>query len=69
MSLKTFHVVFITLSTLLAIAFGLWSFHDYRMHAGGAWAIVMTVLGFAAAVALVVYGIWFLKKLEDVSFK
>ena len=68
MSLKTFHIVFITLSTLLSAGFGFWSYHDYRMHAGGMPAIVLTVVGFGAAVALVVYGVWFLKKLKDVSF-
>jgi hypothetical protein len=69
MSLKTFHVVFITLSTLLAIGFGFSSYHDYQMHEGGALSMFLAVAGFAAAVGLVIYGIWFLKKLKDVSFR
>jgi hypothetical protein len=69
MSLKTFHVVFITLSTLLAVGFGLSSYHDYQMHGGGALSLFLTAAGFLAAVGLVIYGVWFLKKLKDVSFR
>jgi predicted membrane-bound spermidine synthase len=68
MSLKAFHIVFITLSTALAIGFGLSSFHDYQMHGGGTAAISLTVAGFVAAAGLLSYGVWFLKKLKDVSF-
>ena len=69
MSLKTFHVVFITLSTLLAVGFGLSSYHDYQMHGGGALSVSLAVAGFVAALGLVTYGVWFLKKLKDVSFR
>jgi len=69
MSLKTFHVVFITLSTLLAVGFGLSSYHDFQMHGGGALSVSLAVAGFVAALGLVTYGVWFLKKLKDVSFR
>ena len=68
MSLKAFHVVFITLSTLLAVGFAFSSYHDYQMHGGGTVAMSLTVAGFVAAAGLVTYGVWFLKKLKDVSF-
>ncbi|MDX1741276.1 MAG: hypothetical protein R3178_08290 [Rhodothermales bacterium] len=69
MSLKAFHIVFITLSTLLAIGFGFSSYHDYQMHGGGALSMSLAVAGFVAAIGLVIYGVWFLKKLKDVSFR
>jgi len=69
MSLKTFHVVFITLSTLLAVGFGFSSYHDYQMHGGGTLSVSLAVAGFVAALGLVTYGVWFLKKLKDVSFR
>lgn len=69
MSLKAFHVVFITLSTLLAIGFGFWSLHDHQMHGGGIGAMALAILSFVVAVALVVYGVWFLRKLKGVSFR
>lgn len=69
MSLKAFHIVFITLSTALAIGFGFWSLHDYQMHQGGAGAITLAILSFVTSIALVVYGVWFLKKLKGVSLR
>ena len=69
MSLKAFHIVFITLSTLLAVGFGFWSLHDHQMHGGGAGAVTLAILSFVVAVGLVVYGVWFLKKLKGVSLK
>jgi hypothetical protein len=55
MSLKAFHIIFIILATLLAAGCALWS---YVNHATAAFGIVSAIV----AVALVIYGIWFLKK-------
>ena len=68
MSLKAFHLVFITLSTILAVGFAMSSYHDYQMHSGGSVAMLLMVAGFVAAAGLLTYGVWFLKKLRDVSF-
>jgi hypothetical protein len=58
MSLKAFHVVFITASVLLA--FGL-----------AAWCMKTTTLGavaaFAVGLALIGYEVWFLRKARRVS--
>lgn len=67
MSLKAFHVFFVALSVLCALGFGAWAIADYvRTGRGG--VLVLGVLGFAAAVALVWYGFWFLRKLKNVSY-
>ena len=63
MSLKGFHIVFITFSTLLALGgFGL----CIRMNqlAGGSGYLVGAVICLVAALALVVYGVWFYKKMK-----
>lgn len=67
MSLKTFHIVFVVVSTILALGFGVWAFREYRVSGDGTtvWAGVGSLL---AAVALVVYGFWFLRKLKGVSY-
>ena len=67
MSLKTFHVVFVVVSTLLAVGFGVWAFGHYRQGAGTGYLLTAggSVL---VAGSLVVYGRWFLKKLKDVSY-
>ena len=63
MSLKAFHFVFIFFSTLLALVLGGWCIwvdlvEGNSMYLGGA------IASFAAAVALVVYGVWFYRKMK-----
>ena len=67
MSLKAFHVFFVIVSTLCALGFGAWAVADY-LRTGSGGALAMGILGFAAAVALVWYGLWFLRKLKNVSY-
>jgi hypothetical protein len=57
MSLKWFHIVFITLSTLTLLGFGVWGlFNQYA---------VMGVASLAASAALCVYGNYFLQKVRS----
>ena len=67
MSLKAFHIVFITASTVLAVGFGLWSLGNYFAGEGGV-NLVFGVGSLLAASALIVYGAYFLKKLKSVSY-
>ena len=67
MSLKAFHIVFVTISTLLAILFGLCAIRYYQMHSDPV-ALGVGIFSFVGAVGLAVYGRWFLKKLKDVSY-
>lgn len=55
MSLKVFHIIFIILATLLAAGCAAWSYHHDTAHLFGIASAVI-------AVALVFYGIWFVKK-------
>jgi hypothetical protein len=67
MSLKAFHIVFVSVSTLLAVGFGIWSLRAYN--AGGQTADLLWGIGsLLAAVALVVYGRYFLRKLKSVGY-
>ena len=54
MSLKIFHICFITLSTLLAVGCAIWAFASGDTGFGSVCV--------ALAVAMPVYGVWFLKK-------
>jgi len=66
MGLKAFHVFFIVVASLTALMFGAWALWDFgRTGKGG--TLAMAVLGFGAAAALVFYGLWFLRKLKNVS--
>jgi len=62
-SLKGFHILLISLSSLLALIFGSWSVNGY-VGTGGAWYLGGAIFSFAAAVGLVVYVIWFARKIR-----
>jgi hypothetical protein len=68
MSLKTFHIVFITASTLLAFGFGVWSVWGYLAAARTGAGLVLGVLSLAVGVGLVVYGRYVLRKLRNISY-
>lgn len=67
MSLKAFHVFFVTIATLMAAGFGLWAIQQYSATGSGA-DLLMTILALAATISLPVYGVWFLKKLKKVGY-
>jgi hypothetical protein len=67
MSLKTFHIFFITISVLFVLGFGVWLLGQYASE--GRNILLLSALGsFLAAAGLVWYGIRFLKKLKHVSY-
>ncbi|MEY2564815.1 MAG: hypothetical protein QOH88_3008 [Verrucomicrobiota bacterium] len=63
MSLKGFHIVFITVSTLLALGAGAWCLWVDSI-AGTSHFRVGAIGSFLAASALVVYGVWFFRKMR-----
>ncbi len=63
MSLKGFHIVFITFSTLLALGCGAWCL-SLNGISGGANYVAGAVFSFAAAAALLTYGVWFYRKMK-----
>jgi hypothetical protein len=65
-SLKSFHIVFIVVSTLCALMVGAWGILDHA-RSGKDGTLLLGIGGFAAAAVLVVYGLWFLRKLRGVS--
>jgi hypothetical protein len=67
MSLKAFHILFVTLSVMLAFFFGGWLLHEYS--AGGGMAqLVGAILSFLAGAGLIWYGKVVLRKLKHISY-
>jgi hypothetical protein len=60
MSLKAFHLIFVTSLTTLALGFTAWAFFSGR--------ILFGLLGILTAALVVIYGIYFLKKLKKISY-
>mgnify|MGYP001240411078 CR=1 FL=1 len=67
MSLKTFHIFFISLSVALAIGFSAWLLRSY-LGTGNGWMLLACLSSLAAGISLVLYGIRILKKLKHVSY-
>jgi hypothetical protein len=63
MSLKGFHIVFIVFSTLLALGVGGWCIWVDLVE-GAPIYLMGAVASFVSAVALVVYGFWFYRKMK-----
>jgi hypothetical protein len=61
MNLRSVHALLILLSAVLAVLFGLWCLDLYRRQ-DGITALVAAVASFTAALGLVVYDSWFLRK-------
>ncbi|HET9766778.1 MAG TPA: hypothetical protein VFS60_08015 [Thermoanaerobaculia bacterium] len=66
MSLKAFHVIFISAAVVLAVWLGLWAWDQRQADGGGGW-LALAGGSFAAAAGLVVYEVWFLRKTRKVS--
>jgi hypothetical protein len=68
MSLKAFHLVFITAAILMALGCAVWGFRAYWSPEGGAMDLAFGIGSVLVAVGLVLYERYFLKKLKNVSY-
>jgi hypothetical protein len=66
MSLKAFHLLFISLSIVLSVAFGMWAITTYRAD-GAMFSLVAAVAGFAGAAGLGVYEAAFVRKCRRIG--
>ena len=60
MSLKAFHLIFVTTLTLLSVGFAAWAFASEK--------ILFGALGIITGILVIIYGIYFLKKLKKISY-
>jgi hypothetical protein len=67
-SLKAFHIFFITVSSAMAFGCGAWSLKSYSTPDGRTRDLLFGIGSLLASVALIVYGRYFLKKLKKVSY-
>lgn len=68
MSLKAFHIVFVILTTATSLFVSGWSFNRFFAGSGSLQDLLMGAGGAVAAVSLVVYGRYVLKKLQHISY-
>ena len=67
MSLKSFHLVFLSASVMLMLTLSGWCFANYR-DGGGISELIWSGVAFSTAIGLVVYIRYFLKKLRHISY-
>ena len=68
MSLKAFHLLFITAASAMAFGCAVWAFTNYAGEAGDRWDLVSGVGAVAAGVGLMVYERFFLKKTRNIGY-
>ena len=60
MSLRVIHIVFITLSSMLAILGGVWALNQHK-------PVAVALASFACSAALDVYLAWFIRKSQSLK--
>ncbi|MEE9165846.1 MAG: hypothetical protein V3U24_00065 [Candidatus Neomarinimicrobiota bacterium] len=63
MSLKVFHIFFITVSILFSFGFGIWGLHAYLQQTSGVEYLWLGIVSLLSGAILVVYGIKVFQKL------
>lgn len=67
MSLKAFHLVFVILSILFSLVFGIWAVLSY-VSSGETSKLVLGIISLAGTVGMSIYLFFFLKKFKHVSY-
>jgi hypothetical protein len=68
MSLKAFHVLFITASSALAFGCGIWGLRDFFSQDGRASDLIFGLGSLAVGIGLILYERYFMKMLKRVSY-
>jgi len=68
MSLKAFHVIFITAASAMAFGCGVWGIKNYFSADGRVLDLIFGIGSILAGVALIIYERYFLKKLKNISY-
>jgi divalent metal cation (Fe/Co/Zn/Cd) transporter len=68
MSLKAFHIFFITLASLMSAGCAVWAFKEHASPESQPWQLWFGIGGVVIMMALLVYGYSFLKKTKNLSY-
>ncbi len=66
MSLKSFHIIFILISSIILIAFGYWCFREWQLYNQTIY-LIYSVLGILLCLGLGIYSKWFLKEISNLN--
>jgi hypothetical protein len=68
MSLKAFHVIFITAASAMAFGCGVWGIKNYFSPDGRLVELIFGIGAILVGIALIIYERYFLKKLKNISY-
>ena len=68
MSLKAFHLIFITAASAMAFGCGVWALKNYWSPGGTLMELIVGIASILAAGALILYERYFLKKTKNVGY-
>jgi hypothetical protein len=68
MSLKAFHVIFITAASAMAFGCGVWGIKNYFSPDGRVLELIFGIGSIAVGIGLIFYERYFLKKLKNISY-
>ena len=66
MSLKSFHIIFILVSSLFSIIFSYWCYNQWSLYEDSQYLVYLSI-GIVLCVSLLVYGRWFLKEITELN--
>ena len=66
MSLKGFHLFFISISGALSVFFAIWSLKEYASE-NDSFYLMLFMLTLLFILGIVIYGRWFLKKIKRIN--
>ena len=66
MSLKSFHIIFILISSLFSIFFGYWCYKEWTLYQDNIY-LLYSLIGALLCVGLIIYGKWFLKEISNLN--
>ena len=66
MSLKSFHIIFILVSSLFSIIFSYWCYNQWSLYQDNQYLVYLSI-GIVLCVSLLVYGRWFLKEITELN--
>ena len=66
MSLKSFHIIFIFISSLFAIFFGYWCYREWILYENNIY-LVYLLISVILCISLFFYGKWFLKEISNIN--
>ena len=66
MSLKSFHIIFILVSSLSSLIFSYWCYNQWSLYEDNQYLVYLSI-GIILCISLLFYGKWFLKEIAEIN--